>query len=223
MNTMGGRHWLVVAQVVAIATAAPALGDPASEREAKLHVRRGVELYERGELDQSIEELEHANRIEVTADGCYALGQALRKKGDCTRAIESYRCAVERAPSEEFARAANYQIGRCVVEGGLEREPAGPPTVTFIAPPEAPADVKPRWYRDTAGGILFVIGLGAAGAGGGLLVHAEARASSSRDSLDAFREADSVPTERLAGVVSLSVGAVLVIGSIVRYAVVARQ
>lgn len=220
---MGPRGQLsVIAFAVASSIATPVLGDPAASGGARELVHRGVELYERGEIDRSIEVLEQAHAIEVTAEGCYALGQALRKQGACARAIPFYRCAVERAPSEAFSRAANYQIGRCVVESGLQPEPTvvvpAPPPV----PPPAPAP-RPRWYRDPAGGILLGLGLGAAGVGGGLLVHAELRAGDARDDLEAFRAADGVGTERLVGAASLSVGGVLLLGSIVRYVLVNRR
>ena len=190
--------------------------------DARDHVRAGVALYERGAFDAAIAELERANAIEVTAEGCYALGQAWRKKGDCTRAIASYRCAVESAPTEEFERAANFQIGRCVVEGRLEPdvnpEPILIPVDRVVVKPAPPSP----WYRDTAGGVLFGLGIGAVSGGGGLLVHAELRAQAAGGDLQAFRDADNVRTERLAGTVSLAIGGALLVGSIVRYAVVAR-
>jgi tetratricopeptide (TPR) repeat protein len=213
------RRLVAIAIAAATATAAPARGGPAGDA-AREHVRRGVALYERGELDAAIAELETAQRLEVTAEGCYALGQARRKQGDCRAAIASYRCAVERAPTEEFARAANYQIGRCVIERGIEppSEPTPAPAPTLEARPPAPP-----WYRDVWGGVLCGVGLGATGVGIGLLLHAEGRAQAAGDDLAGFRDADGVRGERIAGGTTLAIGSALLVAGVVRYVVVGRR
>lgn len=205
--------------VVILATATHAL---AENPQAKAHYDKGAALYEKGEIDAALVELEAANQLEVTAKGCYTLGQALRKKGDCRRAIEQFKCAYDRAPDEKFRDAANFQISRCVREGNVDLAPK--PSVVYVpAPtPTQPLELAPPWYRDTAGGVLLGLGVVASGVGGGLLVHAESRASGI-DDLQGFRDAQGAGTERMAGAVSLSVGGALLVGSIVRYVIVARR
>jgi tetratricopeptide (TPR) repeat protein len=206
--------------VVILATSTAGLAEP--QDDANDHVRRGVELYDRGELDAAIAEFELANGITKTAKGCYALGQALRKKsGDCKNAIEHYRCAVALATDEEVKFKANYQIGRCVIEGGLPQE-ATPPPASVVTRTEVPPPAPSPWYRDTAGGVLLGLGVGVACVGGGVHLHAELRARDADDNLESFRDADSVGSERLAGTVLVSVGGALIVSSIVRYVIAAR-
>jgi tetratricopeptide (TPR) repeat protein len=189
------------------------------QSEVEQHLQRGVKLYTEGAIDASIVELEQAYALDPNASVCYALGQAHRKKGACKRAIELYRCAVEKAPDEAFARAANYQIGRCVVAGG--NESVETPTAAVVHEEATPP--KRPWRRDVAGGVLLGVGLGAVAAGGGLLGHGEALARAATDDLDAYRAAGAVGAQRIAGGVLLAVGGVGILGAVIRYVVVARR
>lgn len=213
------RHaWVALCVMAAPAVAQPD-AKPDAEDDPRTLALHGARLLDQGQLDEAIAVLEQAQELEVTYEGCYALGQALRKKdGNCTRAMPHYRCAVERAPNADLKIKADGQIGRCLRQGQLELEER----VVFVTSPPPPPPPKPPWYRDTAGGVLLGLGLGAVGLGGGLLVHAEGRATMATENLDAFYDAEGVDKERLGGTVSLSVGGALLVGSIVRYIVVSR-
>ena len=199
--------------------AAPALAQPDATDDPRALALHGARLLDQGQIDEAIAVLEQAQKLELTYEGCYALGQALRKKdGNCTRAMPNYQCAAERAPDADLKITADGQIGRCLRQGQLELDP-GKERVVIVTRPPPP---KP-WYRDTAGGVLLGLGLGAVGLGSGLMVHAEGRATMATENLDGFYGAEGVDQERLGGTVSLSVGGALLVGSIVRYIVVSRR
>jgi len=210
------HHALVALCVMA----APTVAQPGAADDSRALALQGARLLDQGQVDEAIAVLEQAQKLEVTYEGCYALGQALRKKdGNCTRAMPHYRCAVERAPDADLKIKADGQIGRCVRQGQLELDP-GKERVVIVTRPPPP---EPPWYRDTAGGVLLGLGLGAVGLGTGLMVHAEGRATMATQNLDGFYDAEGVDRERLGGTVSLSVGGALLVGSIVRYIVVSRR
>jgi tetratricopeptide (TPR) repeat protein len=206
---------LVIALASSVARAAPA-HDPSS---ASSHLERGIKLVAAGDLDGAIVELEKAYELDPRPDVCYALGQALRKNKRCDRAIVYFRRAVEQSPSEAFTRATNYQIGRCVVENPAlaheqpqdAAEVTSTPTALNLVPAE-PAKVRRAWWRDPAGL-----------AGTGLLAGAQVLASDARNSFADHQAATIVPTLRIAGGVTLAGGGALLLGSIVRYIIVARH
>jgi tetratricopeptide (TPR) repeat protein len=228
----------VFALCLAIAlTSIPAHAAPASDgtSSATPHLERGIRLFDAGDLDRAIEELELAYSLNPGPDVCYALGQALRKKGRCDKAIGYFRRAVEQSPSEKFTQAAQFQIGRCVVENpglaqatGTTVEP--PPTTAPQTPPsqppavqEAPPPPRPKWWRDPVGGALTFTGLAAVIAGTAVLARAQVVAADASDSLGSYHAAGNVSTLRIAGGVVLGAGGLLVLGGIARYAIHSRR
>jgi hypothetical protein len=77
--------------------------------------------------------------------------------------------------------------------------------------------------RDVAGGLLVGLGAAGLGAGGALLISAELRARQATMDLSAFRAASAVEDQRLGGYLSIAIGGALVIGGVVRYAVLAAR
>jgi tetratricopeptide (TPR) repeat protein len=99
---------------------------------AQDHLERGLRLYDLQQYDEAIAEFRAGYAIDANPRFLYALGQALRKKGDCPAAIESYRAYLRTAPAERQAQAAEEQIARC--------EAATPPTgVASASPPSSVA------------------------------------------------------------------------------------
>jgi tetratricopeptide (TPR) repeat protein len=208
-----------------VLTSTTARADP----EAAAHLETGIRLFEAGDLDGARAELQIAYAADPTAEVGYALGQVYRKAGQCDHAIVYFRGAVAHSKSEALIKAAQYQIGRCVVEDpnsaawrAPHDEPPVQPTVVVTSPPPPVAHAS-GWWRDPAGGALFGVGLAAVATGAGLLGHGQVLASDSKDDLGAYRAAGNVTEFRIAGGVVLGIGGALVLGSVIRYAVVAHR
>jgi tetratricopeptide (TPR) repeat protein len=104
---------------------------------AQDHLTRGLRLYDVQQYDEAIAEFRAGYAIEPNPQFLYALGQALRKKGDCAAAVESYRAYLRTAPAERQAQAAEDQITRC------EATMAPPPRAVTAPPPEVTTVVAP--------------------------------------------------------------------------------
>lgn len=108
-----------------------------------------------------------------------------------------------------------------------EAEPEPDPAP--VAPPPKAEDDEPKakkWYADPLGGVLVGLGVVGVGVGAGLLGVASSSASkvSDEDSNDDYLSArDRATGLRNGGVAALSVGGALLIGGIIRYAVVAKK
>jgi tetratricopeptide (TPR) repeat protein len=98
--------------------------------------------------------------------------------------------------------------------------PLPPPPVPLVQP--APPHRGP-WIADPLGVTLSVAGLAGVAAGGALLGIAELRLDDAANSYQQYADARSAPTLWIGGVVALAAGGALILGGIVRYAVVAKH
>jgi tetratricopeptide (TPR) repeat protein len=205
-------------------SAAPARADepgPAAAA-ARPHVEAGVRAYEAGDFAAASREFEAAVRIDPVPAVLYAWGQSLRQGGRCTEAIAVYRRYLATNPDELQAAAATTGIALC--------EAARPPPAPAPAPAPAaplpsaagPTDTPRRaWYHDPAGGALVIGGVAMAGIGASFFVLAERSIDrAEREPLrDRFVEQlDEATQRRRLGYAGAGLGAVLVLGGIVRYA-----
>ena len=136
------------------------------------------------------------------------------------------------APKEQAQKAFDrIQICRAALD---ESEPAPPPRVVASEPEPEPEPLKPidrdastrPWHRDVVGGVLLGVGLATAATGGALLGVGAGRRTAALDAMteENFRT-DLRGTNALqgTGVALLVTGGALLVGSIVRYAIVRRR
>jgi hypothetical protein len=164
-------------------------------------------------------------------------------RGRCADAIPLYQQFLDQgaAPPAEYdtdelrAQWANMrenaerQLASCR-EATIEPPEPPPPEVT-IAPPtksvvDRPSTPRVRWQRDPAGWSLVATGLGAIAASSVLLGIAAWRSDGAegRGNHQAFRDAITrARLEQNVGFAVLAVGGALVVGGIVRLALVARR
>ena len=187
------------------------------------------------ELIRQGRHLEAANAFEVqferTGDAAllFAKATALRRGVDCRGAIEALERFIETGPPEPDVAAARDVIAVCTEILGDDAAPRVTPPVPVVSqapdlpPTEAPAPPSP-WPRDVPGAALLGSGVAVA-VGGIVLVGLGVARTQSRDESEAGfeRRAQSVRTLATVGGSLVAVGAALLIGSVVRYAVVARR
>jgi tetratricopeptide (TPR) repeat protein len=116
----------LVATIVAFA-----LGAAAHE-----HLERGLRYYDTQRYEEAIREFRDGYALEPDPQFLYALGQAERKRGNCTAAVELYRTYLRSAPTDRQARVAEEQIARCTSAEPVVAAPAAPPPA--LAPPSPP-------------------------------------------------------------------------------------
>ena len=169
----------------------------------------------------------------------YTRAQAERRAGRCKDAIALYEEFLETEPAEKAQELARKYIEECRAllppepepEPEPQPDPIGDPTtddpVVGPEPPivDEPPTAKP-WYRDPWGDALVGIGVVAAAAGGAMVGVAYRGANAADDAPDdrAFgQELDRAQTLERAGAITLGVGAALLVGGVVRWAVVGAK
>jgi tetratricopeptide (TPR) repeat protein len=144
---MSARVVAVVLVLVALAAANGRAEPPARLKpEARIHLDRGLKLYQRQKYDEAIDELREGLAIDPQPDLLYALGQAERKRGHCERAIEYYRSCLALVKDASAAAALRVQIERCRVEQGesaATTTATTPSAPTESTPPESPPQETP--------------------------------------------------------------------------------
>jgi hypothetical protein len=186
---------------------------------------RAGELFRRGEFEQAAAAFEVA--YERTGDPALLFGraQALRRAGNCGAAIDVFEAFIAAGPPPDDVQAARDVIAACrsvLAEGGAAPEPDAtvPDPVVEDAPPPPP----PRWPRDVAGGVLLGSGLAVAIAGAAVYGTAFARSSDRMETEQAYETRQrSVRTLAATGAGLMIGGTALLVGSVVRYAIVARR
>lgn len=194
-----------------------------------------------GEYEQAIDALHDAYAHEPDPAFVFAEGSALQELGRYAEAIEVYERFLALAPPKAQAQTAFQRIQACrAALGEREPDPASEPKppattpepesqpVAEAAPPEpTPRALPPRpWHRDVPGGVLLGVGLSLAATGGVLVGIGAARHGSADEAASegSFRD-DLRGSMTMQGVgIGLAVsGGALLVGSIVRYAIVRRR
>ena len=155
----------------------------------------------------------------------YTLGQSSRKLGRCDDAIGYYRQYL-RVGDAASVGAARFQIERCEQQlrdaQTAQAAQAARQTDSRIAAPALPP--RRPFYRDVVGMTLAGVGLGAALAGGGLLVGSAVIVDHSRTTLQQFDDALSgAQTLRTGGIILTAGGGALLVAGVIRLALVARR
>ena len=154
---------------------------------------------------------------------------------------KDYEEFLETKPAEEAQELARKYIEECrallppepepAPEPEPEPDPVGDPTTDDpSAGPEPPIIDEPPaakpWYRDPWGDALVGIGVAAAAAGGAMVgvAYRDANAADGAPDDRAFgQELDRAQTLERAGAITLGVGAALLVGGVVRWAVVGAK
>jgi tetratricopeptide (TPR) repeat protein len=182
-----------------------------------------------------------AYEIDPRPEYVFARAQALRFSGDCARAIDGYRDFIALDPPRGAIDEAREHIATC--GGDPEASPPAEPSPDRAAEPVASApqpapgpEVTPsrerqapnaarRWWRDPTGHVLGWTGLAAAAVGTGFLVEGLARRERGERATDeqSYRDARRGGASLLhAGIPLVAVGGALVLGAVIRFAVIAR-
>lgn len=191
---------------------------------------RAGELFKRGEFEQAAAAFEEA--YARTGDPALLFGraQALRRAGNCGAAIEVFEAFIATSPPAADVQAARDVIEACrsiLGEDATEPEPdVGEPEPAPEPEPVPPP--RPRWPRDVTGGVLLGSGLAVAVTGSALYGTAFARAADRSgepmEGEQAFEaRAQSVRTLAAVGGGLMLGGSALLVGSVVRYVIVARR
>jgi hypothetical protein len=204
-----------------LVAAAPAPDDPG---------RRAEAAFTAGDYEAAAKAAGEAHVATGDPKYLYAQAQAERFGGRCDLAVEHYRSFITLVPSSDATLAAQDNIAEC--EALLAAAPA-PAPVEPLGPAEPepaalPVDApRPRhWARDPVGGVLVGAGVVVLGVGGGLYGQAKAdeRAAMRATDVVAYGERiDRAYTLSRAGLPVMIIGGALVVGGVVRWAVLARR
>lgn len=187
---------------------------------------RAGELFRNGEFEQAAAAF--AEAYARTGDPALLFGraQALRRAGSCAAAIEVFEAFIATSPPPADVRAAEGVIAACralLDEHGPEPGPAPLEPAPAPVPDEPPP--PPRWPRDVAGGVLLGVGSAVTIAGAAVYGTAFARASARTMESEQAYEARQRSSRTLAitGASLMLGGSALLVGSVVRYVLVARR
>jgi hypothetical protein len=233
---------LALAFAPAAVEAAPAGDDGPKSKSARKLIVEGQRAAEAGEFDAAVEKYRASFEIEANAVTLWGWAQATRQATGCHDAVPLYqrftRMVEEGTPAFDVAREALVECATEMADDDEAEPPAGalveerPEDVADRPPPEVdpprdqpPARDKQRpWHRDPLGGALVGVGLATTAAGAGVLIAAEVQNSQRPPTYGMFaQQNDRITTMRIAGGVVLGVGAALLIGGVVRWAVLGAK
>jgi len=213
--------------------AAPAADEAEYVRDV---VGRAAAHVEAGRYDDALAVLDQAEQARPLPVFVYVRATIEERRGDCERAVALYQRFLALGVAEEDAEDARQGVARCQGEPEPVPEPVEPPTPVSSdpAPVDEPAsetatpDAPPprRWYADPTGDVLVAVGVVGLGVGFGLFgqSRADARAAGDAGSLQTFddRSRRAVTLDR-AGLATIGVGSALLLGGIIRWAVVGAR
>lgn len=183
---------------------------------------RAAKLFREGAFLQAAAAFQIA--YDQTGDPALLFGraQALRRAGDCGGAIEVFEAFIVAGPPPADIEAAQGVIAEC--RAILDKGEDPPPPVPVDEPVAPPPRPRPRWHRDTTGGALLGSGLVLATVGGALLGTAFARDGARTETEQAYEgRARNVRVLATTGIALLAGGGALVVGAVIRYALVAKR
>lgn len=188
----------------------------------------GEAAYREGRWDDASVAFDAAWRRSGNPTFLYTRAQVERKAGRCEVAIELYEQFLTTSPPAEAERAAQQYLAECRASVPAPDPIASPPDPvppTTDEPPPPVAKPTKKWNRDPLAPVLVATG-GAAMIGGAVLLGiSSSRFDGARDEPDDAEYADRIAGARrleIAGAVVLPVGTALLVGGIIRWALLAR-
>ncbi len=223
-----GLIGLVVAWMVARpVAAAPAEDAGPTDAQARARLAAGMEKFDAGRFEEAKREFQASFERERNPLSLWGLAQATNKVDGCRKSVKLYREFSEMVDEGSAAYdVALEAIAECADELAREGETVEPePDPDIDEPlPDDPAPPMRPWHRDPLGGAL--VGVGAAGVaiGIGLLAAAAVERNNPCDQYDCF-QAQRLRMDRftIAGAVVLGVGGALLVGGVVRWAVLGKR
>jgi tetratricopeptide (TPR) repeat protein len=240
--------WLLRSSVLLgalqVSTAASALPKDA---EAMRLLDEGQVKYKAEQFGEAIEDFKRGYEIEPDPAFLIAWAQAERQRGRCTSAVRLYKRFLATDPPEVAQEFARDGLVRCAEQLAENPDPEDDEAdddedESLVAEPEAPdedeAEAVPaptrdreHWIRDGLGTSLFAVGVVGTGVGTGLLVASALRQRQLDADIDDmtvnYGEFDErrrgIRNLRIAGGAVVGVGAALLVGGIVRWAVVGSR
>lgn len=218
---------VLAALALAAPPAAPVPDAPAPAAESPDPAVRAGELFRLGEFEQAAVAFEEA--YARTGDPALLFGraQSLRRAGNCGAAIEVFEAFIASSPPAADVQAAKDVIAACrsILGHDTAAPEADAPAPAPVVVEDEPAPPPPRWPRDVTGGVLLGAGAAVTIAGAAVYGTAFARATDDRRETEQAYEARQRSTRTLAatGVGLMLGGTALLVGSVVRYVIVARR
>lgn len=210
------RAWLTALFLSALVAAARADDVTPTSLEAAARFEAGTAAYKAGDYARALVEFDAGLAIEAWPGFHFASAQAARRSGDCAAAIPRYQAFLKTSPPDRPRQLALEGIALCAGT-------APPPIVVAPPPPPAPPPrlvVAPGFHHKLAVGL--VAGGAALGVTAGvsyLLARREADAADTAPTYPAtVAHNDRAEAYTWLARVSGGVGAVLVIGGVVRFA-----
>ncbi len=221
---------LALALALRLVVAAPE--ESADEEAARRFAELIDEAANRGELESALRLIDEAERLYPHHRWHFFRASVLSETGDCDKAIVEYDAYL--AEETLLANVESAQAGRdaCAERIAQEAEPASPPEPSPTPenvepqPVDAPPTEPKPWARDPAAIALVTTGLVGVGVGAALLIQgtrqrdAAENAGALAEFETEFRSARRIHT---AGIVTTAVAAVLVVGGVIRFAVVGAR
>lgn len=203
-----------------VARAEPAEPTAASTED---HAAVAAQAFRNGDFVLAAEAFQRA--YEVSGDPALLFGraQALRRAGSCAAAIDVFEEFIATSPPAPDADAARKVIDECRAILDVH-EPVAPPQ-PIADEPLPPLQPPPKpWHRDVTGGVLLGTGLAVATIGAALYGTSFAQADDRGGTEQQYDDRrDRVRALSASGAALMIGGGALVIGSIIRYAVVAKR
>ena len=213
---------MIVGLALAVVLAAPQEG-------AAEFVARGQKHYNAGDFAEAAAAFAEAHARDPRPDYLYRWAQAERRAGNCPAAAQLYRRYLDNDLPRENIEAAEKNLARCGYAEtappptALDESDAGAPPVP--TPPRDTGEPPRAWWADPLGASLVAAGSVGVVVGVGLGIGSARHTRLARDASveeDYIRHADHSKSLRAAAIVTATVGTALLIGGIVRWAVVAR-
>jgi tetratricopeptide (TPR) repeat protein len=235
---------VVLGVLAATAARADELADAERTARAKAHFERGKAHFNLGEYDDAVREFEAGYREKPQPLFLYNIGNAARRAGQHRKALEVFKRYLDEKPDAVERAEVEQRIAE--LEQIVASEPPPPEPTPPAPPPTAPPPTTPppatappataplppprdtSWRRDWLGALLCAVG-GAALLVGVIDFAVEyptwAGAKQSYDNAKAAHSMwpDGQAPELTADAILMPVGAVLIAGGALRYALEARK
>jgi hypothetical protein len=221
--------------------AGPSPDDGPKSKPARKLILEGQQAAEGGDYATAVEKYQASFELEANAVTLWGWAQATRQATGCRDAVPLFqrfsRMVEEGSAAYDYAREAIVDCADEMVEedetatteapteSETEEVSEPPPPEVEPSTDDPPPDRKARpWHRDPLGGVLVGVGAATAAAGAGVLIAAQLQSGQGAPTYGMFAEkSDRIDTMRIAGGVVLGVGAALLIGGVVRWAILGAK